>query len=112
MPNVNKKAMNLHIEEISKEVTKGKHAVVIMDGAAWHQPDLNQDNVTILKLPPYSPELNPIEQVWQYIKQHWISNRCFKIFDEIVNVACSAWVRMSEQVEKLKSITSRTWIEI
>ncbi|PKG93537.1 IS630 family transposase, partial [Psychrobacter sp. Sarcosine-02u-2] len=42
---------------------KGRHAVVVMDGALWHQPSLNQANVTMLKLPPYSPELNPSERV-------------------------------------------------
>lgn len=55
--------MALHMEEISKAVPEGRHAVVVMDGALWHQPSLDQDNVTMLKLPPYSPELNPAEQV-------------------------------------------------
>ena len=57
--------MLLHMQEISKAVPKGRHAVVVMDGALWHQPSLNQDNVTMLKLPPYSPELNPSERVWR-----------------------------------------------
>ena len=48
----------------------GRHALVVLDGALWHQESYNLPNVTILKLPPYSPELNPIEQVWQYISKH------------------------------------------
>ena len=55
--------MLLHMQEISKAVPKGRHAVVVMDGALWHQPSLNQANVTMLKLPPYSPELNLIPAV-------------------------------------------------
>ncbi|WP_289051731.1 transposase, partial [uncultured Psychrobacter sp.] len=57
LPFVNKHTMLLHMQEISKAVPKGRHAVVVMDGALWHQPSLNQANVTMLKLPPYSPEL-------------------------------------------------------
>ncbi len=62
--------------------------LVIMDGAGWHQQDLTDDfdNLTLLKLPPYSPELNPIEQVW--LRQHYLANRCFKGDEDIVD-ACS-----------------------
>nr|WP_241879203.1 hypothetical protein [Psychrobacter sp. PraFG1]UNK05931.1 hypothetical protein MN210_04095 [Psychrobacter sp. PraFG1] len=49
---MNKQAMGLHMEEISKAVPEGRHAVVVMDGALWHQPSLDKDNVTMLKLPP------------------------------------------------------------
>ncbi|MGP5298038.1 transposase, partial [Psychrobacter faecalis] len=73
LPSVNKHTMLLHMQEISKAVPKGRHAVVVMDGALWHQPSLNQANVTTLKLPPYSPELNPSERVWQYLKQNELS---------------------------------------
>ena len=54
LPSVNKHAMLLHMQDISKAIPKGRHAVVVMDGASWHQPSLNQGNVTMLKRPPYS----------------------------------------------------------
>ena len=63
-----------------------KHAVVIMDGASWHQEYLDDDfeNLNIIRLPPYSPELNPIEQVWSWLRQNEIANRCFTDYEDIV----------------------------
>lgn len=81
MPYANGECMKRHLQAISQAVPKGRHAVVVMDGAVWHKERYNLPNLTILKLPPYSPELNPIEQVWQYIKQHWLSNRCFDSYE-------------------------------
>ena len=60
LPVVNTAAMTLHMTAIADSVPEGRHAVVIVDGASWHSPTLNTDKVTLLKLPPYSPELNPI----------------------------------------------------
>ena len=75
-----------HLKRLSTAF--GRHALVIMDGAGWHQQDLTDDfdNLTLLKLSPYSPELNPIEQVW--LRQHYLANRCFKGDEDIVD-ACS-----------------------
>lgn len=66
-PHANSEYMHEHLELISTAAPFGRHALVIMDGAGWHQQDLadDVDNLMLLKLPPYSPELNPIEQVWQ-----------------------------------------------
>jgi transposase len=71
----------------------GLHAVVIMDGAGWHQKHTiaGLDNVSIIKLPPYSPELNPIEQVWQWMGQNELANRCFNGYHDIVDQCCRAW---------------------
>ena len=104
--------MALHMEEISKAVPEGRHAVVVMDGALWHQPSLDQDNVTMLKLHPYSPELNPAEQVWQYLKQHWLSNRCFESYDAIVDAACDAWNALCNETNLIRSITQREWCDL
>lgn len=83
-----------------------------MDGALWHQSSLNQNNVTLLKLLPYSPELNPTEQMWQIIKQNWLSNRCYASYESIVDASCYAWNRLCEQPENLKSLTYRNWIKL
>jgi len=66
-PYVNKDAMRQHLKQISQTTKEGRHAVVIMDGAGWHTNDtaLSFDNITLVRLPAYSPELNPVEQVWQ-----------------------------------------------
>ena len=76
--------MKAHMQAISDAVPKGRHALVIMDGAGWHQENLDLHNVTLLKLPPYAPELNPCEQVWRYLKEHFLSNRCFLILWSLI----------------------------
>ena len=80
LPFVNTEAMNLHLAEISKTVAPGAHGVVTLDGAGWHQTggELKvPDNITLLPLPPYSPELNPVENIWQFLRQNHLSNRVY-----------------------------------
>jgi hypothetical protein len=67
MPAVNTEAMNEHLKEISTQVSPGAHAVLVCDGAGWHQPGKRlrvPHNITLMPLPPYAPELNPMENVW------------------------------------------------
>ena len=66
-----------HLIEISAAVDPGAHAVLIVDQAGWHlTPKLAiPDNITVLALPPRSPELNPVENVWQFMRDNWLSNR-------------------------------------
>ena len=71
MPSVNAEAMAEHLKEISTQVAPGAHAVVVCDGAGWHQPGKRlriPDNVTLLPLPPYSPGLHPLENIWDYLR--------------------------------------------
>ena len=71
----------------------GAHAVLIVDQAGWHlTPKLAiPDNITVLALPPRSPELNPVENVWQFMRDNWLSNRIFKSYEDIVALCCQAW---------------------
>ncbi|MFT6689913.1 MAG: transposase [Colwellia sp.] len=71
-PYVNKEAMGQHLQQISQITPTGRHAVVIMDGAGWHTDDIAFafDNITLVRLPAYSPELNPVEQIWQWLRQN------------------------------------------
>ncbi len=84
-------AMNLHLAEISRNVQPGAHAIVTLDGAGWHQTGGKlrvPDNISLLHLPPYSPELNPVENVWQYLRQNYLSHRRFPAYDDIVDACC------------------------
>jgi transposase len=113
-PWVNKEAMTQHLKQISEAVPQGRHAVVIMDGAGWHTDDTAQpfSNVTVIKLPPYSPELNPIEQVWQWLRQHHLSNRAFNGYDDIIEACTDAWNSFRQDISIVKSICSRDWIKL
>lgn len=111
-PWVNKDVMKQHLELISKSTTSGRHAVVIMDGAGWHTTDIAKDipNVSVLKLPPYSPELNPIEQVWSWLRQHHLANRCFKSYDDILDACTAAWNDFVSDVKRVSKMCNRDWL--
>ena len=77
--------MNLHLVEIAKTVEPGAHAVLLIDQAGWHLSTrlVVPPNITIIALPPKSPELNPVENVWQFMRDNWLSNRVFKSYDDL-----------------------------
>lgn len=91
LPYVNTDCMNLYLEELSNNLRiKDKEAVVIMDGAGWHKSkDLKvPDNIKIEILPPYCPELNPVERLWRYVKDHTIKNKVFDSLEELEDEVC------------------------
>ena len=112
LPYANTTCMSLHIDEIAGSVPEGRHALVLMDGAGWHQQCHARSNVSLLKNPPYSPELNPCEQVWQYIKDKWLKNRCYKDYDDILSVAVEAWQNFTAEDGRIRSLCSRDWASI
>ncbi len=114
LPWANTEAMQLHLNEISKYVARKAHAVVLMDRAGWHTTgklDVPK-NLTIILLPSRSPELNPVENIWQYLRANWLSNRVFEDYDAILDAGCEAWNRLIDQPDKIKSIGTRDWANI
>jgi len=111
MPWADTHAMNLHLAEISQAVDPSAHAVVILDQAGWHTSNqlVVPDNNTLLPLPPRSPELNPVENVWQFMRDNWLSNRIFKGYDDIVALCCEAWNKLIDQPDRITSIGWRNW---
>src|SRR3954462_16037657 len=84
---------------------------LILDQAGWHgAKDLKAPkNISLLPLPPRAPELNPQENIWQFMRANWLSNRIFKSFDEIVDHCCYAWNTLIDQPWKIMSIARRDW---
>jgi transposase len=111
MPWCDTRAMAAHLAEISKAVDPGAHAVVIVDQAGWHMsPKLAiPGNITLMALPPRSPELNPVENIWQFMRDNWLSNRVFKSYDDIVALCCEAWNKLIDRPWKIISIGMRKW---
>ena len=101
--------MQEHLTEISATVDPGAHAVLILDQAGWHTTAklIVPENITLLPLPPRSPELNPVENIWQYIRDNWLSNRVFKSYDDIVAFCCEAWNNLIDRPWKIMSIGCR-----
>ena len=114
MPYVNKDIMHAHLKQISMNTPEDRHAVIIMDGAGWHTEDLaiNINNVSIIKLPPYSPELNPIEQVWSWLRQHHLANRCFNGYESIVDAVCDAWNDFVSDSQRVIKMCTRDWMSL
>jgi transposase len=111
LPFCNSAAMDLHLREISQAVAPDAHAVLIMDQAGWHTSGKLDvpGNITILTLPPRSPELNPLENIWQFMRDNWLSNRVFGSYDEIVALCCDASNSLIDQPWKIMSIGHRQW---
>jgi transposase len=111
LPVVNTQAMQLHLDQISRHVARKAHGVVLMDRAGWHiSGDLMVPrNLTIILLPSRSPELNPVENIWQYLRANWLSNRVFETYDDILDAGCRAWNNLIDQPEQITSIGLRGW---
>jgi len=111
LPVCNTAAMTLHLKELSQAVDPGAHAVVLLDQAGWHlAADLQvPENITLIPLPPKCPELNPVENIWQYIRDNWLSNRVFTSYADILDHCCYAWNKLAEQPWTIMSIGMRKW---
>lgn len=114
MPHANTEAMSCHLAEIAKAVSPGAHALLVLDGAGWHSSKelAVPSNITLLPLPPYSPELNPVENVWAYLRQNRLANRLFDSYEAIVDACCEAWNALLENPDRVASITQRSWAQV
>ena len=112
MPYSNTEAMLVHLKLISTHIPKGRHAVIIMDKASWHTTKKLKkfNNITIIHLPAASPELNPVEQIWQHLRRRELSNRSFKNYDEILDVCCIAWNNFVDEKGAIKNLCTRDWV--
>jgi transposase len=106
--------MSAHLAEISRSVATGAHAVLILDGAGWHGANALDipDNLSLLTLPPYSPELNPVENVWQYLRANRLAISVFDKYDAILDACCTAWNRFANNPDTISSITARSWAQV
>ena len=113
MPFCDTPAMQEHLAAISAAVAQDAHAVLILDQAGWHLAGalVVPRNITILPLPPRSPDLNPVENIWQFMRDNWLSNRVFKGYDDIVAHCCAAWNNLVDQPWRIRSIGKRSWAE-
>lgn len=109
-PTVNTGLMNKHLEFIAQEAGPGSHVVLVLDQAGWHVAKALKvpRNMTLLHLPPYSPELNPVQRIWAYLRSHYLSNRIYLDYNELFDETSSAWNRLDDA--RLLSITDTQWV--
>ena len=112
LPDANAAGMQAFLDAFAKTVGGNEHVALVLDGAGWHGAKALRvpANITLVPLPPYSPELNPVERVWLYLKQRFLSMRLHNDYDAIVAAASKAWKRLCRQTGRLTSLTSYPWI--
>ncbi|MEO0623455.1 MAG: IS630 family transposase [Pseudomonadota bacterium] len=111
MPWCDRHAMTAYLDEISRMVAPGAHAVVILDQAGWHMSKalVVPDNIALMPLPPRSPELNPVACVWQYIRENRLSNRVLSSDEDIVARSCEAWNKRIDRPWTIITVRHCQW---
>jgi transposase len=109
---VGKESMQHHLDAVSKRIPEDRHGVVVMDRAPWHIHLKPPANITIVHLPSYSPELNPHENVWEYLKNNYLSNTVYDNLDHVTKACCEAWNAFCNEPGRISSIGTRQWVQL
>lgn len=112
LPRVCTEAMNRFLRDFADTVPDDTHAVMVLDGAGWHDPRsvTVPANVTLVALPPYSPELNPVERVWLYLRERFLSHRLFANYPDVVDACCKAWNALTAEPDRLQTLCAYSYI--
>jgi transposase len=112
-PYLNTNSVNAFFREFEKEISSDVHVIMIWDRAGFHTADSVRvpESVSIINLPPYSPQLNPIEKLWQYLRKHFWSNRVYADYDALRRAAIEAWQNTCLDKGKVKSICRANYVE-
>ena len=108
--NANTDAMNLFLIGLSKKMSRWKHCLLIVDGAGWHRSEelIVPKNITLLPLPPYSPELNCIERLWAWMKNNYLALKTFDDLKAVFDAGCHAWKNTSKAL--IRSVCHTSWL--
>lgn len=112
-PYLNTDTVNAFFREFEKEIDPDVHVVMIWDRAGFHTSHKVKvpKNVTLIGLPPYSPQLNPIEKLWQYLRHHYWSNRVYEGYDHLRQAANEAWHKVCLNPTKIKTVCRAAYVE-
>ena len=105
--------MSIILKQFSRQLPEDIHAVLIWDQAGFHKAkELSvPENISIIELPAYSPELNPVENLWQYLRSHYWSNRSYDGYDDLLEAACESWQAICLDSELIRSICRCSYVE-
>ncbi len=112
LPQATTASMEVFLAHFAQALAPGVHAVLLLDRAGWHIAHqlAGPENVTLVPLPPYSPELNPVERVWLHLRERFLSLRVFRDYRAIVDACCDAWNRLVAEPGRLRSLCDQPWI--
>jgi transposase len=113
MPMVSTRIMALFLERFAATLAPDEHAVLVLDGAGWHATARLHvpENVTLVTLPPYSPQLNPVERVWLFLRERFLSLRVFADADAIIDACCQAWNALVAEPGRIRSLCWQPWLQ-
>lgn len=113
LPWVSTEAMSLFLTGFSEMVPADTHAVMVLDGAGWHSAKALEvpANVSLVPLPPYSPELNPVERVWLHLRERYLSHRLLDDYDAVVNACCDAWNALAAETGPIQSLCDYPYLK-
>lgn len=114
MPRADAEGLNAHLAEIARTVAPGAHAVLVLDGAGWHKSHdlVIPDTISLLMRPPYAPELNPVEHIWQYLRGNKLAHQIYDSYEAIVEACCEAWNFLIATPGTITSIAERDWANV
>jgi transposase len=103
---LNATVIQLFLEQLSATIPEGVHAILVWDGAGWHTAKALRPpaNLTLVTLPPYSPELNPVERLWHYLREHHWSNREYRSVQELEDAAIAGWRAVCLRGELIRTV--------
>jgi hypothetical protein len=112
LPEVSTVAMNSYLTDFSKQMLQNEHALMVLDGAAWHKAGKLKipKNITLLVQPPYSPELNPMELVWGNGRRNYFCNRNYETIEDVEQAAEQLWLKQTQNAEFMQSLCGFEWI--
>jgi hypothetical protein len=108
LPRTDTAMMQLHLNQISTALPPQVHAAMITDGAGWHRSQALRipANITLIDIPPATPECNPAEKPWQYLKDNFLSHRLFSTYEDILDACQHAWNSVLAESGRIASLTS------
>jgi hypothetical protein len=108
LPRANTAMMQLHLDEISAQLPSHVHAAMIADGAGWHRSHALRipGNITLIDIPPATPECNPAEKPWQYLKDNFLSHRIFHTYRDILDACEYAWNHLMQETGRIAALTA------
>jgi transposase len=112
-PHLNTEVVNIFLQQFSTSLSSNAHAVLVWDGAGYHTSKklVVPDNISLVRLPPTSPELNPIENLWHYLRSHHWSNRSYIDYDALADAAIDSWQRVALKTNMVQTICHADYLE-
>ncbi len=105
--------MSAFLAEFAATIQPGRHVVMVLDQAGWHGAKalVVPDTITLVPLPPYCPDLNPVERIWLYLRERFLSHRLLDGLDAVMDACCQAWNALAAQPERIRSLTAYPYLQ-